>query len=92
MMSRKHDRQLFSVFSSFCVSAPGKQPPCWHERIFAGQRTANGISRKLAANGFAASWPPTALPQAARSIAVTGQQKGVPLSHEENFYLPLDGK
>ena len=57
MMSRKHDRQLFSVFSSFCVSAPGKQPPCWHERVFAGQRTANGISRKLAANGFAASCP-----------------------------------
>ena len=44
MMSRKHDRQLFSVFPSFCVSAPGKQPPCWHERVFAGQRTANGFA------------------------------------------------
>ena len=28
---------------------PGKQPPCLHERIFAGQRTANGISRELSA-------------------------------------------
>ncbi len=28
---------------------PGKQPPCLHERIIAGQRTANGISRELAA-------------------------------------------
>ncbi len=28
---------------------PGKQPPCLHERIFAGQRTANGFSRELSA-------------------------------------------
>ena len=24
-----------------------KQPPCLHERIFAGQRTESGISREL---------------------------------------------
>ena len=26
---------------------PGKQPPCLHEQIFSGQRTASGISREL---------------------------------------------
>ena len=32
----------------FLRDTPGKQPPCLHERIFAGQRTANGL---------AVSWP-----------------------------------
>ena len=26
---------------------PGKQPPCLHEQIFSGQRTASGISHEL---------------------------------------------
>ena len=34
---------------AFLRDTPGKQPPCLHERIFAGQRTANGISRELSA-------------------------------------------
>ncbi len=33
----------------FCAIRPASSPPCLHERIFAGQRTANGISRELAA-------------------------------------------
>ena len=31
----------------YLLDTPGKQPPCLHERIFARQRTASGISREL---------------------------------------------
>ena len=37
------------VGAIFCSDTPGKQPPCLHERIFAGQRIANGIGRELSA-------------------------------------------
>ena len=32
------------VGAIFCSDTPGKQPPCLHERIFAGQGTANGAA------------------------------------------------
>ena len=32
--------------ASLC-DTPGKQPPCLHEWIFAGQRTANDLCREL---------------------------------------------
>ena len=33
---------------SFLCDTPGKQPPCLHERIFAGQRTASGEAASCA--------------------------------------------
>ena len=44
----------FQNLMVFFVRTPGKQPPCLYERIFAGQRTASGISRELP--GYRGDW------------------------------------
>ncbi len=53
---------------------PGKQPPCLHERIFAGQRTANGI---------AVSWPKYHVDRTRSPIDTPGKQP--PCLHERIF-------
>ena len=48
---RRAQKKTFLICRNvfFLRDTPGRQPPCLHERIFAGQRTVSGISHELSA-------------------------------------------